>query len=252
MKRLFVPDAAEADTGEEPKPFWQHRRWQLSAAFLTIVLCTGLVAALGSGGGDSSGDVAAPGPVIGGLEPDGSRPHGCRTDDSDQRIPAAAPSDLTWQPLNGALTPRSASAGPLQTTGPLQWCFAHTPMGAVMAANVIPRHMSGPDWRTVVDQQLVPGFARDYFMAMRESMGEDAVATRSTTTLAGFQVVKYTPKTATIRILARQAEAAYLSVDYTVDWDGVDWKLRPLTVGGLYTNVSPVLSLVGFVLWKET
>jgi hypothetical protein len=69
---------------------------------------------------------------------------------------------------------------------------------------------------------------------------------------AGFMVVDYSPETAVVRILVRQATVAYVSVDYTVDWDGVDWKLRPLSTGGLYTEASPVLSLAGFVQWKET
>ncbi|BCB75007.1 hypothetical protein GCM10022251_75720 [Phytohabitans flavus] len=248
MKLKLVPDEVASGAAEEEKPFWQQRRWQLSAAFLGLVVCTGLVAVLVNGG--SSSDATVSGPTIGGLGPDGSRPQGCRTDDSDQRIPDAAPPDVTWRPLNGAQTPFSASAGPLKSTGPMLWCFAHTPMGAVMAAHVIPRHMSGPDWRTVIREQLVPGFGRDYFEAMRESLPETG-QTRTTNTLAGFLVLSYSPATASIRVLVRQATVTYVSVDYTVDWDGVDWKLRPLSIGDLHTRVTTVLSLVGFALWKE-
>ncbi|MBQ1027860.1 hypothetical protein [Micromonospora sp. C95] len=241
---------ASDDEADEDKPFWQHRRWQLSAAFLALALCTGTVAAL-SGGHDASSSVKAPaGPVIGALGPDGSRPHNCRTDDSAQRLPTEAPRDITWRPLNGAQTPVSASAGPLKTTGPLLWCFAHTPMGAVMAAHTISRQMSGPDWRTVSQQQLVPGLGRDYFDAMRASMPETGPV-QTTNALAGFLVLKYSPGTATIRVLVRQAKALYASVDYIVDWNGVDWQLRPLNSGGLYSRVNPVVSLVGFVLWNE-
>ncbi len=236
------------EMGEE-KPFWQHRRWQLSAAFLALALCTGTVAALG-GGRDANSSAAAAGPVIGGLEPDGSRPQGCRTDDSVQQLPSEAPKDIRWRPLNGADTPTSALAGPLKTTGPLLWCFAHTPMGAVMAAHTISRQMSGPDWRTVSDQQLVPGLGRDYFDAMRASMPETGPV-QTSNALAGFVVLKYAPSTATVRVLVRQANVLYASVDYIVDWNGVDWQLRPLSSGGLHTRANPVLSLVGFVLWNE-
>ncbi|MEO3930452.1 hypothetical protein ABGB07_42375 [Micromonosporaceae bacterium B7E4] len=109
--------------------------------------------------------------------------------------------------------------------------------------------MSGPDWRAVSQQQLVPGMGRDYFDAMRESM-EDIGPVQTSTALAGFLVVRYSSKTATIRVLVRQATVRHVSVDYTVDWSGVDWRLRPLSEGGLYTRVTPVFSLVGFVLWK--
>ncbi|WP_433533061.1 hypothetical protein ACQPYA_14250 [Micromonospora sp. CA-263727] len=241
---------ASDDGAEEEKPYWQQRRWQMSAAFLALALCVGTVAALG-GGRDANSSVAAEsGPTIGGLAPDGSRPQGCRTDDADQRIPSVAPRDISWQPLNGAQAPRSASAGPLKTTGPLLWCFANTPMGAVMAVHTISRQMSGPDWRLVSQQQLVPGLARDYFDAMRASI-EETGPTQTTNALAGFLVLKYSPRTATIRVLVRQAEVLYVSLDYIVDWNGVDWQLRPLSSGGLYARVNPVVSLVGFVLWNE-
>ncbi|WP_229403235.1 hypothetical protein [Micromonospora okii] len=237
------------DETEAAGPFWRHRRWQLSAGFVVLALCTGTVAAL-VGAGDT-GSRAAPvaRPVIGALAPDGSRPQGCRTVDSAQRIPNAAPRDITWRTLNGAETPLSASAGPRKTTGPLLWCFAHTPMGAVMAVHTISRQMSGPDWRTVSDQQLVPGLGRDYFDAMRGSM-EESGPSQTSNKLAGFLVVKYSPRTAVIRVLIRQATMRYFSVDYTADWSGVDWQLRPLNSGGLHNAAIPALSLAGFVLWN--
>lgn len=241
--------APETDEAVEEKPFWRYRRWQFSAAFLALVLGIGTVAILGGGNDADSSVASASGPVIGDLGPDGTRPQGCRTDDSNQQIPTTAPRDITWRMLNGARTPISASAGPLKTTGPLLWCYAHTPMGAVMAAHTISRQMSGPDWRVVSQQQLVPGLERDYFEAMRASMG-DSAPTQTSSSLAGFLVVRYSPKTATIRVLVRQAAARYVSVDYTVDWNGVDWQLRPLGEGGLYTRVAPVFSLVDFVLWN--
>ncbi|MGC4892304.1 hypothetical protein [Micromonospora sp. DT31] len=230
--------------------FWRDRRWQFSAAFVVLALCTGTVAALG-GGDTGSRAATVSGPVIGALAPDGSRPQGCRTVDAAQPLPAVAPRDVTWRQLNGAGVPFSASAGPLRTTGALRWCFAHTPMGAVMAAHTISRQMSGPDWRAVSREQLVPGLGRDYFDAMRESMGEDGPP-QTANRLAGFLVTRYTPRTAVVRVLVRQPTVRYFSVDYTVDWNGVDWRLRPLNSGGLYGAVTPVLSLAGFVLWNET
>ncbi|MFI5837528.1 hypothetical protein ACIA5A_28005 [Micromonospora sp. NPDC051300] len=239
---------ARHDSGPDDGPFWRHRRWQVSAAFLVLALCAGVGAAV-YGGGDAGSRAAPPaGPTIGGLAPDGSRPQGCRTVDTAQPIPTAAPGDITWRPVNGAQTPFSASAGPLRTTGPLRWCFAHTPMGAVLAVHTISRQMSGPDWRVVSRQQLVPGLGRDYFDAMRESLPEDGPP-QTANRLAGFLVVRYTPRTAVVRVLVRQASARYFSVDYTTDWNGVDWRLRPLNSGGLYGPVTPVLTLAGFVLW---
>ncbi|NLU77209.1 ABC transporter substrate-binding protein [Micromonospora sp. HNM0581] len=244
MRSMFAP---VDETGEE-RPFWQHRRWQLAATFLAVALCTGAVAALVGSPAAAPGAAAPAGPAIGPLTPHGDRPQGCRTDDSGQRLPTESPRDITWRALNGAQTPLSASAGPVKTTGPLLWCFAHTPMGAVMAAHTISRQMSGPHWRTVSQQQLVPGLGRDYFDAMRASM-PDVGPVQTANELAGFLVVRYSPSTATVRVLVRQANLVHVSLDYVVDWNGVDWQLRPLRSGGLYARVSPVVSLAGFVLW---
>ncbi|WP_198348093.1 hypothetical protein [Plantactinospora sp. KBS50] len=158
------------------------------------------------------------------------------------------PADVTWRQLNGAGVPLSASAGPLRTTGAVQWCFAHTPMGAVMAANVIPRHMSGAEWRSVTAQQVVPGIDRDIFVAMRSSQ-QDAPVRYTANSLAGFLLMSYASDLATVRLLIRQVPATYGVTDYTVQWQGGDWKLRPLAGGDLHTPVTPVPDATGFVLW---
>jgi hypothetical protein len=85
---------------------------------------------------------------------------------------------------------------------------------------------------------------------MRASI-DDTGQVKSANSLAGFQVTRYTAKSATVQILIKQASITYLSIGYTVDWDGVDWKVRPLNTGGLYTDPALVSTLAGFVLWSE-
>ncbi|MEV8504154.1 hypothetical protein AB0368_04885 [Actinoplanes sp. NPDC051475] len=235
----------------DDRPFWHQRGWQLSAAFLGLVLCSGAVTAVVGVSGDGTDDQprAAAGPLVPGVADGQSRPAGCRTDDGDQRPPQQAPEDVTWRPLNGAKIPVSPSAGPVQESGPVLWCFAHTPMGAVMAANVIPRHMSGAEWQTVTEQQVVPGVDRDVFVARRSSMPVSS-AQYTANTLAGFMLLSYAPETATVRLLIRQSPAVYGTADFTVAWDGGDWKLRPLSGGELHTPVTAVTANGGFVMWK--
>ena len=242
-----------SESGEvDDRPFWQQRGWQWSAAFVAVVLCMGVVVAF-SGGPDAAAKSAEQptetGPLSGGVGPDGSRPGGCHTDDTDQAAPVRPPSDVTWRPLNGANIPLSASAGPVQTSGPVLWCFAHTPIGAVMAANVIPRQMSGNDWRTVTEQQVVPGIARDVFVAMRSSQPQ-APQQYTASSVAGFMLVSYSPDTATVRLLIKQLPALYGVTDFTVAWDGGDWKLQALSDGDLHTQLTAVTANGGFVMWK--
>ena len=246
MKHRFFSD--DADDDPEERPFWQQRGWQVSAAFFAVMLVAGTVIALGGGPDAEAEPVAAAGPLSGGITLDGGRPAGCRTDDSAQSTPVRPPDDVTWQPLNGSSVPLSASAGPLRSSGPVMWCYAHTPMGAVMAAHVIPRHMSGKEWRTITDQQVVPGVGRDIFVAMRSSL-EDVTPQYTASSLAGFVLMSYSPEAATVRLLIRLGPAGLGVTDYALAWSGGDWKVRPLSSGDLHTPVSPVPAATGFVLW---
>ncbi|MCA2211838.1 hypothetical protein [Jidongwangia harbinensis] len=231
----------------DDQPYWQQRGWLLSAAFVTVLFCVGGVFAVAASWGDDGERRAAPAAVIGAAKQDGARPDGCRTDDTDRSIPVRPPADITWRPLNGAKVPLSASAGPLKTSGPLMWCFAHTPMGAVMAAHVIPRHMSGPDWREVAEQQLMPGAGREVFVAMRSSLPDEPAAS-SETSLAGFSMVSYQLDKATVRLLLKQGKL-YAATDYTVAWDGADWKVQPMSSGDLHTPLA-LVGTGGFVMWE--
>jgi hypothetical protein len=215
------------------------------------VLCAGGATVL-TGGPDAKDDAergAAAGPLSSGVAPDGSRPGGCRSDDTDQDPPAKPPKDVTWQQLNGGKVPLSATAGPLLTSGPLLWCFAHTPMGAVMAANVIPRQMSGRDWEAATEQQVAPGISREIFVAMRSS-DQGAPPQYTSRSLAGFMLMTYAPDEATVRLLIKDTVSNYGFADYTVVWSGGDWKLQPLSDGNLHTPVKVVTANAGFVMWK--
>jgi hypothetical protein len=236
---------------EDGRPFWKQPAWQISAAFFAFMLCAGVFIAL-SGEPDAEAGTASPpvdtGPLSAGVPSGDSRPEGCQTDDDDQKAPVRPPRDLRWEPLNGGKVPLSASAGPRITNDLVMWCFAHTPMGAVMAANVIPRQMSGDGWEDATDQQVVPGMGRDLFEAMRSSLPSTPEQYVSTS-LAGFFLVSYAPTEATVRLLLQQGET-YGVTDYTVAWEGGDWKLLPSKVGDLHTEVVRVRSDAGFVKWK--
>ncbi|MFK3978840.1 hypothetical protein ACI2K4_00540 [Micromonospora sp. NPDC050397] len=243
----FLRSGRKADFAEQP--FWRQRGWRLSAVFLAVALIAGAVVVT-RGQSNGSGEPAA-GIGIEFVRIDaapGLRPEGCRTDDSPQNAPVRAPDDVTWRQLNGAPVPLSRSAGPQMIDGPLLWCFAHTPMGAVMAANVIPRQMSGAGWALVVDQQVANGEGRDIFVAMRSTVPE-TTQQHTVASLAGFSLLSYTPETATVRLLIKSAQVM-VTADYTVVWSGGDWKLRTLPSGDLHTSVMPVANLDGFIVWK--
>ncbi|KPI13178.1 hypothetical protein OK074_8825 [Actinobacteria bacterium OK074] len=239
---------------DEPRPFYRQRSWQLSAAFLGVIVVVAGIVALTTGGDDgrtgAAGRPASPGPMVVLPGAQGGRPEGCATDDSaGDALPTAAPDDVRWRDLSGTGVPVSASAGPKVTDGPVWWCFAHTPTGAALAAHVIPSQMSGPNWRTAADQQVVAGRGRDLFVSQRTAVGDvPAPDAGSAATYAGFSVTSYKSSAAAVALLIKSS-SGYSTTSINLRWSGGDWKVVPGADGSLHTQVTSVAGPTGFLLW---
>ncbi|WP_369186664.1 hypothetical protein [Streptomyces sp. R08] len=239
----------------ESGPYWKQRSWQMSAGFLGIVVVVGgFVTALS--GTDAAADhgtaAASAGPLSGTSALVDGRPRGCRTDDSaGGTVPTTAPRDISWRTLGVARVPVSASAGPTLIQGPLWWCFAHTPIGAVLAASVIPSQMSGSHWRTVTEEQVVAGQGREMWEFQRGTVQDidgAAAADTSVASYVGFSVTSYTSSAATVRLLLK-SDQGYAATTITLRWSGGDWKVLPDGNGALHSPVSSAQSTIGFTLW---
>ncbi|MFD8406983.1 hypothetical protein ACFV1G_20150 [Streptomyces anulatus] len=255
------------------RPFWNQRGWLFSAAFLVIALVASGVAWLST---DDDASTARQGsPVAGGPlssaapkegpgspaapkdgQPDagedgavGARPGDCLTDDSDRTPPTVSPQDLRWRALGLTKVPVSPSAGPVRTSGAVMWCFARTPLGAVLAAHVIPARMSGEDWRTVTEQQVVAGRGRDLFVAQRSTVPPSAANGRTAGSYAGFALSSYSEESAVVQLLIKNGSGSYGTTFVTVAWDGGDWKVRANSNGTLYSSLTTVASNNGFTMW---
>ncbi|MET7681084.1 hypothetical protein [Streptomyces sp. NPDC005423] len=241
------------ERSEESGPYWKQRSWQASAGFLALVVVMGVITALTSGSGTDN-RVKAPaskGPLSGTVAKKDGRPGGCRTDDSaGDTIPTSVPKDISWHTLSFGRVPVSASAGPTKIQGAVWWCFAHTPMGAVLAATVIPTQMSGSQWRTVTDQQVVAGQGRRMFVFQRTAVPDtDATnAAPATSSYAGFRVTSYTSRAASVTLLIK-SDQGYATTTVYVRWSGGDWKIQPDGSGGLYSQMASEQSAVGYTLW---
>ncbi len=238
---------------EPSGPYWRQRNWQVSAGFLAVVVLLGVFVALTSDG-DGSKAAAAEGPLSHGAVLKDGRPQGCTTDDSaGDALPKSAPKDISWQTLGIARVPVSASLGPTRTTGPMRWCYAHTPVGAALAATVIPSQMSGSGWKTVSRQQVVAGRGRDLFEFQRATVQDIDSAAQSGGTsagsYAGFSVTSYTRAAANVSLLIRTGQG-YATTTIALRWTGGDWKVVPDDGGSLHTPVTTVQgSPSGYVLW---
>ncbi|MFF3415091.1 hypothetical protein ACFYW9_10360 [Streptomyces sp. NPDC002698] len=238
----------------ESGPYYRQRSWQLSAGFLGIVVVVGGIVTMLSGPDtttDRANAAASEGPLATASGKKDGRPGGCRTDDSAGAAPPrAAPKDVSWRTLGVARVPVSVSAGPTLIQGSLWWCYAHTPTGAALAAHIIPSQMSGSNWRTVTEQQVVSGQGREMFEFQRATVRSTDSQSSGTTVASyvGFSVASYTDTAATVRLLLKSAQG-YAATDISLRWSGGDWKVQPDDNGSLHSPVSAVQSTSGFVLW---
>ncbi|MEU6201530.1 hypothetical protein [Streptomyces sp. NPDC047061] len=251
-RRKAVPDG---------RPFYQQRGWVRSALVLGSLLALSLVVIV-TDDGKKGTDLAAagrealaglsgplsPGDPLGVRRGTGGRPAGCRTDDGNTERSAASPRDLRWRQLGTMMVPTSPSAGPLHRDDDLWWCFARTPVGAVLAAHTILVELSGTHWRTVTEQQIVPGNRRDRFISLKAVAGEPAPGTGGAGRYVGFTVPSYARDSATVQLLVTNPVGGYLSTSVSLRWRDGDWKLDPLGDGSLYTTPEQTQPF-GFVQW---
>ncbi|MFE0588400.1 hypothetical protein [Micromonospora echinospora] len=240
------PGRSRRRSGSE-QPFWSERSWLLSAAFLAGAMLLTVVVWVDR---DTDEGPAGPGgpPVAVGLPTADAQV--CPPGQTVTSGPATPPGDVTWQVVDsGKRIPVSASQGPTRTGGPLLRCFARTPMGAVLAAHVIPTGLGGPDWAAVADRQVVPGRGREVLLA-RLAVAAETTA-RGGGSYLGYDLVRYAPESAQVRLLVQSGSGGYASTLVELRWDGGDWKVLPSRTGAVHTGSAAVTGSAGFTLWRR-
>lgn len=233
-------------------------RLALAAGFLLALIAIGatvLVTGSRSRGPSASGSInnrPVPAPVTpsGGSAP--RTPGACRTAPPDNVIPVSPPPDLTWRSVGAVLVPTSATEGPTRYAGPTWSCYAHSPMGAVLASYGIFATLTSPGWRTVAESEIVPGPGQRAFIKAGGQQPYQAPQPGSIAQPVGFAVASYTPQQATIETLADDGNSQYQVTQRTVAWSGGDWKLVVTPDGGTGPDPQIVSSAAGFVLWGGT
>ncbi len=172
----------------------------------------------------------------------------CPASASTTTIPTAPPADLRWQTVGAMLVPTSATTGPMRYRGAIWECYAHSPMGAVIAAYDIFAGLASPDWHAVAEHEAVPGAGQHAFIAAGNSQTYQPADPGQIAQSVGFEVVSYTPQQATVEALA-DAGDGYQADERTVAWENGDWKMVLTPDGTTGPDTQLVTSAGGFVLW---
>lgn len=234
---------AETNRDDERSP-WTRPGFLFAAAFAVLVVLALVGVLIATSGGPNQ----RPGtPPTAEQPPSGPQPD---PDAADQTVPTAAPANVQWHLFHTVALPQSATAGPRQVTDSTAAGYAHSPTGALMAAANLPtRKVLAPDWRQVVDEQVMPGPGRDAYAAAREKLDHVEPAPGQFGQTAGFKFVNYTPQTATIQLVQRFISGNQQATTITVVWSEGDWKLQLQPDGGDSPTAQPVTDLSPYAPW---
>jgi hypothetical protein len=240
-------DESNTRTPPADQDWFGGRRWTgiASIGFLIVVTLCALVVAIGRYGRNPS-SVAAP-PAAPSTAPAAPLP---------TAVPTTAPAGTTWTIYETVALPNLAGAGPAHVDGPIATGYAHTPLGALVAAvNESYRYLLAPDdrWQQAADAMLAPGAGKDAWVQRRSTFpyGPQGATTGGGgfAQVAGFQFVSYTPADAVIQVVTRTGSGNLQVGANHVAWDG-DWKSVMAPSGSPVGSVQVLNSLAGFVEWR--
>ncbi|MEU5835665.1 hypothetical protein ABZ820_18595 [Streptomyces diacarni] len=254
---------------DEPQSPWLRTGFVLAVAFLGFVAVIGVVVLTSSGSSDAGGGAAraaasrkpaAPQPggegaggggADGGSSTAADEEAACpRLGDTGKEAPTAAPEGVTWKLFGTVALPASKAAGPAVVGGDVARCYAHTPVGALLATSQISvRYLAADDWLEVTRAQ-VRGAGREPYITARTKSEDEAESESGDGAvqgqIAGFKFVTYTGDSAVIQTVWRFPDGRMQAATTTVLWQDGDWRLEYPADPPAPT---PVDSLAGYVEW---
>ena len=185
---------------------------------------------------------------------------GCDLPPGPQTVPTTAPSEITWTLWRTAALPSSPTAGPMVVQGDLARCYAHSPLGALIAAVQIYARwqlvMSNQEWRSIAYGQMVPSAGRQIVIAdMKAEAKADPAGLAAPTPpgdfaqIAAFQFLSYTPDSTVIDIVVTKA-GQYVVGPITLAWSDGDWKIAVLPAGTITGPAQVISSTAGYIAWS--
>ena len=228
-----------------------------AAAVAAILLGTGLVFAL------TGRPPAARNPAATATAP--ASPAGAAGSGSQGRpqVPRVSLASVRWSGFYGVELPVSAQAGPYDTSGGVAAGFAHTPLGALLAAvniGVRANAQWGPRIFTAVIRGQVTGpdaaallascqAAYDQAAQSRQVAGGQPLGTVHVTEQA-FRWITYSPAAANLALAVAGpgdgGATVRASVQMEVVWDGGDWKVVAPPGGDWGNSAAGLSSLAGY------
>jgi hypothetical protein len=258
-----MAEPANRAGADEPRSPWLRSGFVLAAAFIGFVAVIGSVVLFtsdssGRGEGSNAASASKKAEAAGGdttesppsVETDGGGSSCPQLADRRTDVPTAEPKGVSWKLFDSVALPSSKAAGPAVVGEDVARCYAHTPVGALLATSQISvRYLAADDWLKVTRAQVV-GAGRNSYIAAR-TKSESTADPKSQDgagqgQIAGFKFVTYTSSTAVIQTVWRFPDGRMQAATTTVLWKDGDWRLDyPADP----TAPTAVDSLAGYVSW---
>jgi hypothetical protein len=153
--------------------------------------------------------------------------------------------------------PYSAADGPRVVTATTAAGFAHTPVGALIAAKQLSTRSglsAGKSvYEPVIAHQFVPSADRDRLLAQLRAADQQPASPGELSQLVGFIYNAYTPDTAVIGLVRRapssNSSPRYFATTFTLEWHDGDWQMVAPPAGSWLSLSREVTGLTGVVEW---
>jgi hypothetical protein len=243
----------------DERSFWRPSAITAAAVIALIVVAGVILVVVESTGGhhSSRGAVPAVTTVPGGptsttsVPPTTTTGAGCTLPTGDQTVPEGTPQGVTWQIYESVALPQSPIYGPQHIDGDIARCYAHNPVGALIAATQIAARIElAPDVKPAKEQLVANAGQRAFIATQQKALNSgNGVDPGTYAQFAGFKYVTYTPAVAVIEVATKTPEAVLQASTLTVKWMDGDWKLELQPTGDTTPNVLPLSNLVGYSTW---
>ncbi|MEU7822975.1 hypothetical protein [Catellatospora sp. NPDC049133] len=171
-------------------------------------------------------------------------------------VPTAAPAGVAWQLVGQVAVPVSSTDGPSRSDADHASGFAHTPVGALIAAAQISTRAGysagAKSWEAALQNQFVASADRDRLLSLlrdAKAQGQQPASAGSLSQVSGFRYISYTAEVATIGLVRRSPSGAHAITTLTLRWDGGDWKVVAPPAGHWPAVTTPLTDMTGVVAW---
>ena len=216
--------------------------WWISFAVIFVVIVCAIIIFVKPATKDDPG---ATGPIT-----TDTAKTGCDVPARDTSSKPAMPKDLRWQAANGLTWPISDTYGPTQTKNGFGVCFAHSPLGAALAATTIAFSSYGAEGpRKAMEFYLIDSVGKPLAIASSNATASSSELTSRGLALAGFSITEYATDRASVSLVfsSPKVTTGFVATPVTLVWVNGDWRWK-IPDNGVTDAVSyPVEG--GFVKW---